>query len=101
MREQNDVSVMQQKNKNIACSTNRTRTVEILVISGCIFYARITNIAVGAFLSNFLDFSQFTVHSSENDTENNYDVFFSFYILHLAYTFIVLSGKLVVLLFQS
>ena len=61
-----------------------------------------TNIAVGSFLSNFLDFSQFTVDSSENDTENNYEVFFfSFYILHLAYTFIMLSGKLVVLLFQS
>ena len=43
------------------------------------------NIAVGAFLSNFLDFSQFTVDSSENDTENNYEglIFFSrstFYI---------------------
>ena len=76
MREQNDVSVMQQK-KNIShVRQKRTRTVEILVISGCIFYARITNIAVGAFLSNFLDFSQFTVDSSENDTENNYDVFF-------------------------
>ena len=83
MREQNDVSVMQQK-KNIShVQQKRTRTVEILVISGCIFYARITNIAVGAFLSNFLDFSQFTVDSSENDTENNYEVFFSrstFYI---------------------
>ena len=76
MREQNDVSVMQQK-KNIShVQQKRTRTVEILVISGCIFYARITNIAVRAFLSNFLDFSQFTVDSSENDTENNYDVFF-------------------------
>ena len=56
------------------------------------------NITVGAFLSNFLDFSQFTVDSSENDTENNYKgllFFFSFYILHLAYTFIMLSRKLV------
>ena len=30
------------------------------------------NITVEAFLSNFLDFSQFTVDSSENDTGNNY-----------------------------
>ena len=83
MREQNDVSVMQQK-KNIShVQQERTRTVEILVISGCIFYARITNIAVGAFLSNFLDFSQFTVDSSENDTENNYDVFFL--VLHFTF----------------
>ena len=76
MREQNDVSVMQQKKKISHVQQKRTRAVEILVLSGCIFYARITNIAVGAFLSNFLDFSQFTVDSSENDTENNYDVFF-------------------------
>ena len=84
MREQNDVSVMQQK-KNIShVQQKRTRTVEILVISGCIFYARITNIAVGAFLSNFLDFSQFTVDSSENDTEtSNYDVFFL--VLHFTF----------------
>ena len=31
------------------------------------------NITVGAFLSKFLDFSQFAVDSSENDTENNYE----------------------------
>ena len=83
MREQNDVSVMQQKKKISHVQQKRTRNVEILVISGCIFYARITNIAVGAFLSNFLDFSQFTVDSSENDTENNYDVFFL--VLHFTF----------------
>ena len=43
----------------------------VLVISGCIFQPQKMNIAVETFFSNVLDFSQFTVDSSENNTENS------------------------------
>lgn len=43
----------------------------IVVISENIFQPRTMNFAVGTFLCDLLDFSQFTVDSSENNTENN------------------------------
>ena len=35
------------------------------------FFCKTMNFTVGTFLCNFLDFMQFTVDSSENNTENN------------------------------
>ena len=41
------------------------------------------NFAVRTFLCTFLDFSQFTVDSSENKTENNFKkIMFFFLVLH-------------------
>ena len=50
----------------------------------------------GNFFVSILDFRQFTIDLSENNT-----VFFSFYVLHLAYTIVVLSHKLAILLMHS
>ena len=49
----------------------RTNKEQMLVIYESIFEPQTMNFVVGTFLCEFLDFGQFTVDSSENNTENN------------------------------
>ena len=78
-----------------------------VVISGCIFSHKqwiLQSGHVNSFLSIPLDFGQFTVDLSENkysEKPKNIIYFFSFYILHLAYSFVIFLRKLIIFLMHS
>ena len=72
VREQNDkFNVMKNWCRMFDNKERKKYKYTVLVISGCIFQPQKMNIAVETFFSNVLDFSQFTVDSSENNTENS------------------------------
>ena len=70
MREQNEV--LNTTKEKMLYSITKKGKVQMLVISECIFKPQKMNIADRMFFSNFLDFSQFTVDSSESNIENRW-----------------------------
>ena len=63
---------LKQRKNNVCCTTKNLNDMQIpAVISESIYSPRTLNFAVGTFLCNFSDFKQFTVDSSENNTQNN------------------------------